>query len=294
MTAIFWITGIAASIFAAFWLGKILAPRLQIARYTGFGVAAFWLLWTFGFSSIFVGYVLTGPLAIIQAIVIVVAFLINYRIFRERRLHALEIEQLQRELEHSDNERLRAEANSVLKSKIEVIESPAQHRELFLEVLRSAQDSIVILSGWATDYAIEKSFRQLLRNALKRGVSVVIGYGYRRKGEKPVQSDYEKNARKTLGELQQWCAEIDAPGALEVFHFPNHSKILIKDDEFAVCGSFNWLSNAGRSHNDERSYVIYNPDFVSSERDEIIASLEKNVPPTRRQLFKRLVPGWRH
>ena len=66
MEAIIWIFGIVIVIFGAFKLGGKIA---------GYGVTAFWFLWTLGFSTVFVGYALTGPLASIQLIIIIIAFL---------------------------------------------------------------------------------------------------------------------------------------------------------------------------------------------------------------------------
>ena len=86
MEALFWIAGISISIFLAFRVGRLFSKgnkkeKVKAARVTGLSVAGFWLLWTFGFSTIFVGYALTGPLAIFQTIEIIVVFLVRYRIF---------------------------------------------------------------------------------------------------------------------------------------------------------------------------------------------------------------------
>ena len=64
MEAVIWIVGIVFSILIAFSFFNAVA---------GFSVVGFWLLWTLGFSSVFVGYALTGPLAIIQFLIILLA-----------------------------------------------------------------------------------------------------------------------------------------------------------------------------------------------------------------------------
>ena len=61
---VIWIVGIVFSILIAFSFFNAVA---------GFSVVGFWLLWTLGFSSVFVGYALTGPLAIIQFLIILLA-----------------------------------------------------------------------------------------------------------------------------------------------------------------------------------------------------------------------------
>ena len=193
-------------------------------------------------------------------------------------------------MRQSDNARLRAEADKIAAGKIDVLNTPAQNREFFLSTLRKAKDTVVILSGWATDYAVNEEFRKILRSALQRGVNIFIGYGYQKKGEKPKEKDYERRARETLGELQNWCSKEKLSGRIHVFHYPNHAKILIKDDQYAVNGGFNWLSNIGGSQNEERSWVVYNYDFVTSERDEIIANLEDPRKPKRRNFLKKFLP----
>ncbi len=150
MAAVFWVVGIAGSIFASFYLGKIFGNRIKFARYLGFAVTAFWLFWTLGFSSIFLGYSLAGPLATVQLIVIVTAFVISFRHLRLGRKHQKEVSELLSALKSSDNDRLRAEAEKLASGRVDVLETPAQHREIFLNTLRSARDTVIILSGWAT------------------------------------------------------------------------------------------------------------------------------------------------
>ena len=84
-------------------------------------------------------------------------------------------------------------------------------------------------------------------------------------------------------------------GTLETFYFPNHSKILICDTQYAVMGSFNWLSNSGGSTNEERSWIVYNKDFIQDEIVEIMKNLyDPNKSLSRRQLLKNFVPFSRY
>ena len=57
--------------------------------------------------------------------------------------------------------------------------------------------------------------------------------------------------------------------------YKNHSKILICDDDYAVCSSFNWLSNA-KGQNIERSYVIYDKKIVLKEIQQIKKYVKNN------------------
>ena len=147
-----------------------------------------------------------------------------------------------------------------------------------------------MLSGWATSYAIDDESRSLLRACLTRGVRVYIGYGYKKKNDSKPAAGYEIEANNSLKKLQEWCAEERLDGRLHIFYFPNHAKTLIVDDKYAINGSFNWLSNKGSSQNEERSWIIYDWDFVTSERDKIIGNLDNPLEPSRRGLLKRVIP----
>lgn len=52
-------------------------------------------------------------------------------------------------------------------------------------------------------------------------------------------------------------------------YYQNHSKAIIRDNDEAVIGSFNWLSNSGHSKNDELSLVITDKDTITKLRDII-------------------------
>ena len=58
-------------------------------------------------------------------------------------------------------------------------------------------------------------------------------------------------------------------GKLDIYDFPNHSKVLIKDDEFVISGSYNWLSTGDDSKNLEKSYLIIDKIIVNNEIDDI-------------------------
>ena len=44
--------------------------------------------------------------------------------------------------------------------------------------------------------------------------------------------------------------------------FPNHSKVLLCDTQYAICGSANWMSNTGY-HNREVSIKIEEPELIN-------------------------------
>ena len=172
------------------------------------------------------------------------------------------------------------------------ISSPEDHNKLLKNAMRNSEHTVILLCGWVTTYVIDTEFKTLLGKALKRGVNVLIGYGYTASGEAKPANPHQKEAEAYLERLREWCAENDTKGILVVKKFPNHAKVLIRDDKYAVMGSFNWLSNAGRSQNSERSWVVKDRDFVLQETEIIINQLASFMD--KRDFLKRFFPWSKH
>ena len=202
---------------------------------------------------------------------------------------------MRRDIGQLDNKLLREKLETIAQSKVDILSSPNEHREKLIEALKDARETVVILSGWTTSFTVNQDFRQIIYQCLKRGVIIYIGYGYQKAGEERVEKEYEGEARQTLVELQNWIKKRDLKGHLIVFPCPNHAKTLIKDDEYAINGNFNWLSNIGASQNEERSWIVYDKEFVTKERNNIIKDLEYPLKRTKRGLFNKWlrVPPWR-
>ena len=293
MDAIIWIAGIVFSIFITWHIGNIVA---------GFSIVAFWIAWTLGLSSFFVGYSLGGPLAIFQLVIIIFAFIISYKIRQKRqktenqlKVAADKIKELKSNLSRFDNKILEKNLEHLSNKEIGVLENPKQHRAKLLETLDSAQKTIVIFSGWITDYSVNDDFRNRLKKCLNRGVDIIIAWGYKKSKSVSFNEKHFNNAEKAIRELQEWTSLNNTKGTLETFYFPNHSKILICDTSYAIMGSFNWLSNSGGSENEERSYIIYSKKFIEEELSDIMKNLyDPKKPLSRRQLLKNFVPFSRY
>lgn len=177
-------------------------------------------------------------------------------------------------------------------NKIIPINTPAEHHMLLKRALSNAEQQVIILCGWVTDYVVDREFKELLSSALDRGVNVFIGYGYTTAGKAKPPSHSQRNAEQHLKDLHEWCAQHDPKGILVVKKFPNHAKVLIRDEEYAVMGSFNWLSNAGRSKNAERSWVVKDRKFVRQEAEVIINQFTSMID--KRDFLKMFYPWSRH
>ena len=197
------------------------------------------------------------------------------------------------EIFYKDKKKLNSKLISQINKEIKVIENAKDHRKFLLKTLDQAKKTIVIFSGWLTDYSVNEEFRNKIKNCLDRGVDIIIAWGYKKSGS--ISSEHKNAGEKAVRELQEWTASNKTKGTLDTFYFPNHSKILICDTKFAVMGSFNWLSNSGGSENEERSYIIYNRSFIEEELVEIMKNLyDPKKPLSRRQLMKNFVPFSRY
>jgi phosphatidylserine/phosphatidylglycerophosphate/cardiolipin synthase-like enzyme len=275
---------IAVTIYLAWNLKGKFAGKIA-----GLAVGGFWLAWTLGLSAVFVGYALGGELLFVQLGVIIVVFYLSFKMWKNKNL----INDLKNNLDKIDNQNFSSKINNISNKQIKVLSTPKEHRKFLLKTLNQANKTIVIFSGWLTDYSVNDEFRTKIKSCLDRGVDIIIAWGYKKSGS--ISSEQKNAGEKSIRDLQEWTSLNKTKGTLETFYFPNHSKILICDTQYAVMGSFNWLSNSGGSTNEERSWIVYNKDFIQDEIVEIMKNLyDPNKSLSRRQLLKNFVPFSRY
>ena len=254
-------------------------------RIAGLVVGGFWLTWTLGLSAVFVGYALGGELLFVQLGVIIVVFYLSFKMWKNKNL----INDLKNNLDKIDNQNFSSKINNISNKQIKVLSTPKEHRKFLLKTLNQANKTIIIFSGWLTDYSVNDEFRTKVKSCLNRGVDIIIAWGYKKSGS--ISSEQKNAGEKSIKELQEWTSLNKTKGTLETFYFTNHSKILICDTQYAVMGSFNWLSNSGGSTNEERSWIVYNKDFIQDEIVEIMKNLyDPSKSLSRRQLLKNFIP----
>lgn len=258
-------------------------------KIAGLVVGGFWLTWTLGLSAVFVGYALGGELLFVQLAVTIVVFYLSFKMWKNKNL----INDLRNNLDKIDNQNFSSKINDISNKQIKVLSTPKEHRKFLLKTLNQANKTIIIFSGWLTDYSVNDEFRTKVKSCLNRGVDIIIAWGYKKSGS--ISSEQKNAGEKSIKELQEWTSLNKTKGTLETFYFTNHSKILICDTQYAVMGSFNWLSNSGGSTNEERSWIVYNKDFIQDEIVEIMKNLyDPKKSLSRRQLLKNFVPFSRY
>ena len=284
MKPLFWSLGIAISIYLSWNIVTKISNKIA-----GFSTVGFWLFWTLGGSTLFGFSKLSGELFFVQMLVIILVFYLSFKMWKNKNL----INDLKNNLEIIDNKNFNSKIKDISNKEIKVLTTPKEHREFLIKTLNQANKTIVIFSGWLTDYSVNEEFRKRIKSCLERGVDIIIAWGYKKSGS--ISSDEKNTGARSIKDLQEWTSLKKTKGTLETFFFPNHSKILICDTQYAVMGSFNWLSNSGGSSNEERSWIVYNKKFIQDEIVEIMKSLyDPSKSLTRRQLLKNFVPFSRY
>ena len=275
----------------------------KIAKYILIFTSVGWIAWTLGLSTLFVGYPIKGWLFNYQISLIIGVITVSYVFYRSKIKDKKYIKDIQSEniellkklsLAENDKNQINNEVlNQAIVDKLQdslfAIDTLQSHREWLEKTIKTAKYRVCILSGWATSFVIDDNFRTYVKDALERGVKIYLGFGYQ-SSEKKINNSHENKAAELLWELREWCQNLEGDGEIEVFEFANHAKVLIKDDEYVVIGSFNWLSNS-RGRNLERSWVIKDKKLVDTEFDEIISIMEKLRKVEKRHFIKKFIPG---
>jgi Mn-dependent DtxR family transcriptional regulator len=135
-----------------------------------------------------------------------------------------------------------------------------EHPDYLDNAFRTATSRILLISPWIRRAVLDQERIAQLRRRLDRDCSVYIGWGYQ-------DEDRERsNTMDVVRELARMHNEY------KNFYFVDlgntHEKILIKDSEFAITTSFNWLSFKGdpkRTFRYERG--VLNTDKVSVDEE---------------------------
>lgn len=147
------------------------------------------------------------------------------------------------------------------------IDGVEEHRKVLLDALDEAQESILILSGFVSRFAVNEALIKKLKSALSRGVKIQVGFGWKHpSGSQSPDLAVKKELHQLLKIQNQKSLKTDS-GQLEVYYFPNHAKILIQDDLFSIEGSFNWLSTGDDSKNLETSIQLTDNEQVKLALD---------------------------
>lgn len=112
------------------------------------------------------------------------------------------------------------------------------HPGILEDAFETARQRVLVISPWIRRAVVDDTFLRRVEQACRRGVLVSIGFGLgdADEGEKA----WDAEARRKLEAIAK------RESRLQVKRLGNtHAKVLIKDAEFFVITSFNWLSFRG-------------------------------------------------
>lgn len=146
------------------------------------------------------------------------------------------------------------------------------HPQLLWDAVATATKRVMIISPWITSQVVDRSAIGSIRKLLERGCNLLIGYGI----------DENRPARPVPPELVQLAAAFPQ---FELRDFGDtHEKVLIKDDDYIVVGSFNWLSFRGdprRRLRREMSVKINDPAYVEKQFAKLEARFRRKAKADR-------------
>ncbi len=267
MKSLGWFSAIIISLIAAWGISRFF-KSYKASQIATLSVGVGWLLWTGGLSSFIVGYALSGPLlgaqvGLIVAACFVIVFLGWLYNHQKKKQEILKQENV------NLNQRLAELAKEFHASITEdvtsnrVIKGARNHRSELFNQISKTKNNLIILSGWANDFGIDRQIKKKLNQLVKNNINLTLGWGYKRSNNETLPFT---KAEKWLKELQK-----KYPSNIRLLYYQNHSKAVIRDNEEAIIGSFNWLSNSGHSKNDELSLVITDRDIITKLKDSICA-----------------------
>ena len=178
---------------------------------------------------------------------------------REKKESATEkIRFLEKKIDEMKNER--KSADRVL--------STYDHRPLLLDALNNAKNTVVIVSPWIKSGGLDDEILGCIERAVQRKTRVFIGYGISKK------EDSDKRILQKLSNIQNK----QYGNNLYLVRLGNtHEKVLIKDNEYMVITSFNWLSFKGdpnRGFRQERGIYTEYKDAIKQMKEELSNSMK--------------------
>jgi hypothetical protein len=159
-----------------------------------------------------------------------------------------------------------AETPSVLSTDAVELVAVYKHPPLLRSALEDAKDRLIIISPWITDAVVDQTFLAKLTDRLRRGVAVHIGYGL----------GIEDKVATAVKKLEKLASEFACFRFLRLGD--THAKILIKDSDWLVTTSFNWLSFRGdpkRTFREEWGTRVAIPEHVDHYAKTILNRMDE-------------------
>jgi hypothetical protein len=188
---------------------------------------------------------------------------------RERKELEEKIDELQKNLQ-SKEQAIETLRQQLRQSKVEFLRTEQHRRKLFQAVCEAKQE-IIIISPWMTPTACDDQLCKAFAEAIVRGVRLRIGYGIGR-DRSPQEAEYNRhNVEEVKKTIRKHVRSLNSSCSLDFLNdivktAGTHQKMLVCDRQFAITGSFNWLSYMGKQddgYRQEISVLFQHPEPVN-------------------------------
>ena len=156
-----------------------------------------------------------------------------------------------------------------------------EHPQFLDDALDNCRSWLLIISPWIKRQVLDQARLTVLKQRLEEGVKIYIGWGFG-KGDRSNSNDMQVVQQlKSFKNSYHNCYFLDLMNT--------HEKILIKDSEYVITTSFNWLSFRGdrkRTLRYERGVYIGIRELVDEQFEQLVTRFEgaKQTTPSAEQL----------
>jgi len=139
-----------------------------------------------------------------------------------------------------------------------------EHRLELMAAFKNAKQELCIASGFLSSYVVDSIFIRDLETALHRNVTVKLIFSDARSHSDRMTAGY----REALNSLEVLAGN---SSFLELIQKHTHQKGIVVDDQYAISGSFNFLSNK-RVDRQESSTKIYDASAIEQFRRDLLTA----------------------
>jgi len=159
-----------------------------------------------------------------------------------------------------------------------------EHVQYLADAVENSKRRLLIVSPWIKKRIVDNTFYYRLKSLLGNGVSIRILFGMPFDGRHEGQS----TDPAVIDDFRSLAKEGDFKSADLSFVNGTHEKVLIKDDEFIIVSSHNWLSYDGkRSQRGELGALISDKNTIDAQwakferiLQEALAKPQPVIPPS--------------
>ena len=192
MKSLGWFAAIIISLVFAWGVSRFF-KNYKVSQKITLVVGAGWLLWTGGLSSFVVGYSLSGPLLGAQVglivstcfVIVFLNWLYNHQKNKQMLLKQDNIRLNQRLSEFSDEFHVPLPEEDITSNR--VIKGARNHRAELFRQISNTKGNLIILSGWANDFGIDRQTKQKINQLLNNDIKLTLGWGYKRSNSEQFQ-----------------------------------------------------------------------------------------------------------